>query len=550
MRRFSSSARLAALLGLAAALRLIRLDLMAFEMDEGAACLFVVRFVHAGLPPLLGIKTSFQFYNSPLFLYVISPAFLVTSDPRFAAACFALLGTLAVYIVYRTGVRFFSPAVGWVAGTMMAVSPTAIEYSRRLWGHSLVQILCPVIFYLLLRWAIERKPKTLFWLALLIAAAMQFHFSASLLWVQLLVAWALFRPPVDWAALGCGLALGLLPYFPYALEQADRHFSDLQIITQLIFHGTGEYRPFGFQPLVYWFFSVTDFAHCNFLQAKHGEFLANLGPYRAIRFLAGVAWVAALSALAVNAARGAGRHRNTRDGMDSVNVVDGKDTRQDFWFVLSPLSSRLSLFLLSWALVPLAVFLALRVPVVPPYFLVVYPVPFLAVAWLGVKVAERLKMGGRTRRLSWVPAVLLTAWLACQIFFEVVLLLRLDRAGGGVGSYISFGHQREAMRFVAGHSAGRTVVLSEEQLDPARGIDFRYWYLLWMHDRNTERFFPKDRERAEYWYVLRNLHYPVQPEFDQFLAGYPSKDFGRLRIVVIPRPGPWPALAPPLKDGM
>ena len=98
-----------------------RLDVPASEVQEGA---FVV--VEALPWHFYGLVTDIQ---------------LGATDPRFAAAVFALLGTAAVYVVYRTGREFFSPAVGLVAAAMMAVSPAAIAYSRRLWGHSLIQAL-------------------------------------------------------------------------------------------------------------------------------------------------------------------------------------------------------------------------------------------------------------------------------------------------------------------------------------------------------------------------------------------------------------------------
>jgi len=511
-----------AVLLVAGVLRLARLDLMAFEMDEGAACILAVKLAHYGLPPLIGVRTSLQFYNSPLFIYFISPAFLVTTDPRFAAAVFALLGTAAVYVVYRTGREFFSPAVGLVAAAMMAVSPAAIAYSRRLWGHSLIQALAPIAFYLVLRWVAAGRAKAVFWLALLIAAAQQFHFSGALWWVQLLAAWLLFRPRTDWVGFFCGLALGLLGYVPFMIEQWDVGFVDLRIIGRAIVHGTGQPWSFHGRTVLYWLLAATDLGHNNFLQAALDGFIAAIPFYRAFRAIAGAAWVAALGGCAAWAVR---------------------EIRAEAGGVVAALRRRRAarpVLMLTWALVPLAVFLALRVPVVAPYFLVIYPVPFLAIGWMGVEGWKKLASSDLGHRLRAVLVLLFAAWMAEQVVFDVALAARLARRGGGEGTYASFGTQREAMRFVAFHAPGRPVVVSEDQRDPAAGIETRHWYLLWMFDHNMERFFPADREKAAYWYVIRNTNYRVPAEFAFFLRRFPRHEFGFLRVYVIPRPGPWP----------
>ena len=535
-------------------LRLARLDLMAFEMDEGAACLLAAKFTHYGIAPLVGIKTSLQFCNPPLFLYVISPALLVTTDPRFAAMLFALLGTAAVYVVYRTGREFFSPAVGLLAAAMMALSPAAIEYSRRLWGHSLIQALCPVAFYLLLQWTIAGRAKAVFWLALVVVVAQQFHFSAALLWVQIVLAWLLFRPRTDWVGLLCGLAVGLVGYLPFFIAQADTDFLDLRIIGEAIVHGTGQAWRFSVQPLLYWFFAATDLGHNNWFQEDFGLFAAQIPFYRVTRAIAGVAWIAGLLACGTG----------ILPVMDSrtASVWHGHPARDKHghppevghaarvFRIFSPPASRLSplLLLLTWSLVPLAVFLLLRVPVVAPYFLVVYPAPFLAIACLAVETWQRIALSSQTavirRGVQSLIVLLLAAWMVHQAAFNIALRLRLEHKGGGKGSYVCFGSQQAAMRFIALHAPNRIVLVTEEHMDASKGIDFRFWYLLWRFDHNMARFFPSDRKKAEYWYVIRNTNYRIRPDFDEFIARFPFEQFGPLRVYVIPRPGPWPRFGP------
>jgi len=585
-RRSRTRLLLWAILLVAGTLRLARLDLMPFEIDEGAACIFAARFAEYGFTPLVGVKTSLQFYNSPLFIYVISPAFLVTLDPRFAAMWFALLGTVAVAVVYRAGREFFSPAVGLLAAAMMAVSPAAVEYSRRLWGHSLIQILCPVAFYLMLRWSVGGRAKAVFWLAMAVAAAQQFHFSGALLWIQLILVWWLFRPRTDWVGFALGLIVGLLGYVPFVFQEMESGFEDVKIIGQAVLHGTGQYAGFTLKPLWYWFLAATDFGHNNLLQHELTTFLAGIPLYRTMRLIAGAAWVGSLATCAVWAVRNwrahlAGEKESGGERLDvgtdqtkpSQTEPDGGSPPLTHAASLSPPTSRLSVLLLTWSLIPLAAFLALRVPVVPPYFLVVYPVPFLAIAWVTVEGWRRLAANGeRPVASGWRPGLgcplsvvrfslsivrcplfivrvaivaLLGAWMAHQIAFHVVLLAKLHREGGGTGSYVSFASQKAAMRFIANHEPGRTVLVSEEHFPADRGIDYRYWYLLWTFEHDMSRFFPRDRAKAEYWYVIRNTKFLIKPEHEKFFLQYPYRQFGKLRVYVIPRPGPWPEASEP-----
>ncbi|MBM3333560.1 glycosyltransferase family 39 protein [Candidatus Sumerlaeota bacterium] len=519
---------LAAIVFAAAVLRLVRLDLMPFEMDEGTACIFTVRFTHHGLPPLAGIKTSLQFYNSPLFLYVISPAFLVTTDPRFAVMLFGLLGTAAVYVVYRTGREFFSPAVGLLAAAMLALSPTGVEYSRRLWGHSLVQALSPIVFYLTLRWAVAGKAKAVFWLGLLIAAMQQFHFSASLLWVQVALAWLLFRPRTDWAGFACGVALGLIGYVPLLIHEADTGFNSLRLIWQALVGGAGEQGRFAMPPLCYWLKAPTDLGHCNFLQYRHAEFVGAIPFHSVTSAFAASAWCVGALACGASVLSDLGRARN--EGLQSW-------ARQRAIHIL----------LVTWSFVPLIAFSLLRAPVVPPYFIIAYPAPFLIVAWAASeawrKVGTSRAALAASRALRGAMVVLFVAWAVHQVAFQGKLLTWLDRNGGGIGSYASFGTQQEAMRFIANYAPGQTVIVSQEDNDPAKGIDSRYWYLLWTHDHEMQHFRPSDRENANYWFIIRNTHYVIVPEFESFLSAHPCRDFGFLRVYVIPRPGPWPSFS-------
>ena len=210
---------LAALLLLAAALRLPRLGYAEFHEDEAEALMLGVRL--------------FQGEDYALFLHRKGPAqmllpvaFWLSSGhltETLARLPFALSSILSVGTLFLLGRRWFNGWVGLVAGLLWAVNGYSIAFGRMVQYQALIFFLGPLAIYLLyLAWR-EQRPRLQIAAALLLAVSLLAHFDALLL---LPVAAFLFYqglPPkklVVMPLLAALLFIGLLTafYLPYVLD--------------------------------------------------------------------------------------------------------------------------------------------------------------------------------------------------------------------------------------------------------------------------------------------------------------------------------------------
>jgi hypothetical protein len=125
----------------AALLRLAGIDARGqFDADQGHDMSTLVAFTRDGIVPLLGPKTSVgEFHHGAFYYYLLAPAAAISGgDPVVVTAFIALLGIAAVALTWwlarSIGGRVTGPVAGLVAGTLLAVSPAAIEESTFIWN--------------------------------------------------------------------------------------------------------------------------------------------------------------------------------------------------------------------------------------------------------------------------------------------------------------------------------------------------------------------------------------------------------------------------------
>jgi hypothetical protein len=225
---------LAAILAVAAVVRLWRLDLMEFKADEAQACrlaLAVVDHLRGAAPagqafPLVGLLSSVGVPNPPLFIYLLALPLAVVRDPLAAAAAIALSNVAAVGLCYLIGRRYFSPFVALTSAALYALAPWAVIFSRKIWAQDLLPVLLGGFLLAAHAFLVERRPRALAWLLVLAAAAMQLHLSALILAGALAALLFAGRAAIRarWLVLGAVAALALCA--PYLLHLAHTRGSD------------------------------------------------------------------------------------------------------------------------------------------------------------------------------------------------------------------------------------------------------------------------------------------------------------------------------------
>lgn len=223
-------------------LRVTQLGVVPYHIDEAALSIVSSQIANLKSLPLVGIRTSFGFHNPPLFVYGAAPLALFTPDPRFGVFMFGMLGSAAIGLTGLTARRLWGGWATIVAAAIVCFAPTAIEHSRRLWGHDTMIFWSALATYCTVR-SIQTQRRRWSWTALAAAACAQAcHLSGVLLWVFPVGALLLFRPRNWRASLGIGAAMLLLIYLPWMLydmgigrpaDDPARNFDEIRTIVAL-----------------------------------------------------------------------------------------------------------------------------------------------------------------------------------------------------------------------------------------------------------------------------------------------------------------------------
>jgi hypothetical protein len=197
--------------GLAAVMRLSFLGLIEFKADEALTVLSLrewvkqPRLIEAGLISSTGVK------NFPLFQYLLLPAAMVSTDPRWLSGVIAAVNVIMVGWFYVATKRAFGEKVALVGGLLLAVAPYPVLFSRKIWAQDLVMILAVPIYDLLLK----KKPHN-FWLGLLLTLQAQLH-GSGLFFAIVVMVWLTMQKKFGWQVL-VGTAVGLIPAIPYFIS--------------------------------------------------------------------------------------------------------------------------------------------------------------------------------------------------------------------------------------------------------------------------------------------------------------------------------------------
>jgi 4-amino-4-deoxy-L-arabinose transferase-like glycosyltransferase len=365
---------LAAVLALAAFLRFWNLDATEFKYDEATVCNLAALFVDTGVPPVRGMGSSVGIDNPPLAVYLISLPVLFSRDPLVASAFVALLNVVAVWGCYQLGRRYWSVCVGLLAALLLASSPWAVFYSRKVWAQDLLSPFVILFFFFLLAWVVDRRAWALSGAIVTLAALTQIHF-AALAFVPalaLLILIALIQrlrrrqaAPL-WKPLGVGVGVSLLLYAPYLVADALAGWRNVRTFVEMM----------QTRAQIHW--ETWRFALLN---VGGREIHALAGPEQFQNFLAGIVdlgyWpdrieeaLVVIGALYL-LARWWRRRR------------DGAGFRRDGVLIL-------------WLVSPILFYMRSQMEVFPHYLIPLYPAPYLALAIAAVDVGELFASSLRT----------------------------------------------------------------------------------------------------------------------------------------------------------
>jgi len=470
---------------------------MEFKADEAEACrlaLVVVDDLRGRGPtghdfPLTGLLSSVGVPNPPLFIYLLALPLFLIRDPFGAAVFIALSNVAAVGICYLLGRRYFSPFVALASASLYALAPWAVIFSRKIWAQDLLPVFVGGFLLAAHAFLVDRRPRSLAWLLVLAAVAMQLHLSALILAGALVGLLAAGRTAIRarWLALGTGAALLLCA--PYLLHLA---------------------------------------------RTRGGDF-AHLGAWRAESARLVPAGQRLLLAL---------RYPLAVSGADETAELVGSQAGLVFPFAIATglagfggliwlcIRDRASpafsarLMLAAWFVLPtLGLALTGAVPFIH-YFVVLYPLVFLGLA----AALEWLRQ--RWPAAAWA---LLAACLSGYAWLDGSLYRAIASRGGAPADYgVAYAHKAAAINFVLEDGPGGLPVLLDGA-HPGGIVPPEYRFLLDLKSRET-RWAPTGEFPVRRYLLIDAFRFTLTPAGLAGTRYLRRRQFGPLTVYALPPP--------------
>ena len=228
-----SSARLilAGILGIGAFVRLYRLDLTWYFLDQVRDVSTATAILSGERFPLLGPLIGWtQGRLGPLYYYLIAPSFLVSDTPLAGAVFMALAGVVAILLTYRLAADYFGTGVALVAASLFAVFPLAVLSSRVLWNPGLIPLFTLLLMRALFDVIVNGHSRSVIGIFACLAVLTQLHLTTVPLAVVALLAMLVWRPRLRVAHVLAGLGVFTALYAPYLAYELRHGFENTRAL--------------------------------------------------------------------------------------------------------------------------------------------------------------------------------------------------------------------------------------------------------------------------------------------------------------------------------
>lgn len=207
----------------AALFRLPLLQFAEFKGDEALNLFLATRPIfHHPFPPA-SQASSAGILNFPLLNYLLFPIVLFTLYPPTISLVIAVINIVTVGLFFLLFSKYHGKLTGFLASTILALSPWMILYSRKIWAQD---FLLPLTFPFF--WSVYKilEGKREFWILFGASSMllMQIHQLAILLPLTIFISYIAKKQSVNWRLLLLGIFLGLIPTIPYFVYMSSGFF--------------------------------------------------------------------------------------------------------------------------------------------------------------------------------------------------------------------------------------------------------------------------------------------------------------------------------------
>jgi hypothetical protein len=215
---------------------------MEFSGDEHFFILRAFEALHHGVA--YGFPTSAGIRVPPFFVYLVAVPVFFTHDPVWIAGFIAGLNLIGLALLYFFVRELLGARSALFVTMLMAASPWAIMFSRKIWNlDGIFPLVIAMHLALVSNLREYRRWKVLVALALF-GAASQIHPSVGLLLIPIVALYTVLRAPIRWSDLWLGLGIVGLLYAPYLGYLLATRFDNLRYVSSL--RSKGEVEPAAF----------------------------------------------------------------------------------------------------------------------------------------------------------------------------------------------------------------------------------------------------------------------------------------------------------------
>ena len=213
---------------IASIFRVTNLDLIEFKTDEAVNLLLASRPLFGHPFPPGGTVSSLGVLNPPLFNYILFPITAISLDPKFITFFIGFINSLAIAFLFLVIRKYYGLSIALITSVLMAFSPWAILYSRKIWMQDLLIPFFVVLFFSIHKLVVEKKQ--IFWLPYASCSffLIQLH-PISFLFIALITLFLFLQKiKINFKYIAFGLLIGLLPLIPYIAYEFANNCPDCQ----------------------------------------------------------------------------------------------------------------------------------------------------------------------------------------------------------------------------------------------------------------------------------------------------------------------------------
>ena len=204
---------------LSALFRITNLDLIEFKADEGINFFLASRplFGHGFVPG--GTVSSLGITNFPLINYLLFPLLLISLDPKTISFFIALLNSVAIVAFFLIIKRYYNQTIAFISAALIATSPWAILFSRKIWAQDFIFPLFIPFFLSLHKIIIDNDNRYWFLYSLSSLLLVQIHQSILFFIIPITLMIFLKRVKINYKYLILGTIIGLIPLLHFIYYQ-------------------------------------------------------------------------------------------------------------------------------------------------------------------------------------------------------------------------------------------------------------------------------------------------------------------------------------------